>query len=139
VTEPVEHPLRVTIRTDSDVGIARIRTYRLAIEERFTQVEAAALATAVSELARNVLVHAGCGELALSVVADEGRQGIVAVVRDEGPGIADTERAMQDGYSSSGTLGLGLPSARRLVDELCLVSALGAGTTVTAKKWTLRR
>jgi serine/threonine-protein kinase RsbT len=139
VTQLVEHPLRVTIRTDSDVGIARIRTYCLAIEERFTEVEAAALATAVSELARNVLVHAGCGELELSVVAGEGRQGIVAVVRDEGPGIADIARAMQDGYSSSGTLGLGLPSARRLVDELCLVSALGAGTTVTAKKWTLRR
>jgi serine/threonine-protein kinase RsbT len=129
----------LTVGTDSDVGIARIRTQRLAIDQGFTEVEAVALATAISELARNVLVHAGGGEVALSVLAEANRRGIVAVVRDQGPGIADTGRAMQDGYSTIGTLGLGLPSARRLVDELHVLSAPGAGTTVTAKKWASRR
>ncbi len=127
--------LCVTIGTDSDVAIARIRTHRLAIDEGFTAVESAAVATAVSELARNVLVHAGSGDVAISIVAEESRVGIVAVVRDEGPGIIDPDRVMQDGYSTTGSLGLGLPSARRLVDELHLLSVPGVGTTVTAKKW----
>jgi serine/threonine-protein kinase RsbT len=135
VTGCLDRPMRVTIRTDSDVGIARIRTHRLAIDEGFSEVESAAVATAVSELARNVLVHAGHGEVALSVVAEESRRGIVAVVRDEGAGIANTERVMGDGYSTTGTLGLGLPSARRLVDEFHLLSVPGAGTTVTVTKW----
>jgi serine/threonine-protein kinase RsbT len=135
VTERLERPLRVTIMSESDVGIARIRAHRLAIDEGFTEVESVAVATAVSELARNVLVHAGLGEVALSVVAEAGRHAIVAVVRDEGPGIADTERVMRDGYSTTGTLGLGLPSARRLVDEFHVLSVPGVGTTVTAKKW----
>jgi serine/threonine-protein kinase RsbT len=126
----------VTIWTDSDVSIARIRTQRFAIDEGgFTETEAVAIATAVSELARNVLVHAAHGEVALSVVVEESRRGILVVVRDEGPGITDTERALQDGYSSTGTLGLGLPSAQRLVDELHVVSVPGVGTTVTATKW----
>ena len=135
MTERREGVVRVTITTDSDVAMARIRTHRLAIDEGFTDVESAALATAVSELAQNVFVHAGRGELAVSVVEEPGRVGILAVARDEGPGIVDIERAMQDGYSTIGTLGLGLPSARRLVDELYVLSAPGAGTTVTAKKW----
>lgn len=132
-------PLYVTITVDSDVAIARIRTHSLAIEEGFTEVESAAAATAVSELARNVLVHAGGGDVAVSVVAEKCRVGIVVVVRDEGPGMVDTDRVMQDGYSTTGTLGLGLPSARRLVDELLVVSVPGVGTTVTAKKWRSRR
>jgi serine/threonine-protein kinase RsbT len=130
--------LCVAITTDSDVAIARIRTHSLAIEEGFTEVESAAAATAVSELARNVLVHAGRGDVAISIVAEKSRVGIVVVARDEGPGMVDTDRVMQDGYSTTGTLGLGLPSARRLVDELLVVSVPGVGTTVTAKKWRSR-
>jgi serine/threonine-protein kinase RsbT len=135
VMERRERSVRVTIANDSDVAMARIEAHRLAIGEGFSDVESAALATAVSELAQNVLVHAGYGDVAVSVIAEAGRVGIVAVARDEGPGIVDTDRAMQDGYSTTGTLGLGLPSARRLVDELHVLSAPGAGTTVTAKKW----
>jgi len=130
-----ERSLRFTIAGESDVGIARIRTHRLAIDEGFSEVAAAALATAVSELARNVLAHARSGELVLEIAVEEARHGIVATVRDEGPGIASIERAMEDGYSTTRSLGLGLPSARRLVDELEVVSVAGVGTTVTAKKW----
>lgn len=135
MTERRERSVRVRIANDSDVAMARIETRRLATDEGFTDVESAALATAVSELAQNVLVHAGRGDVAVSVVAEQGRVGISAVARDEGPGIADIDRAMQDGYSTTGTLGLGLPSARRLVDELHVLSVPGTGTTVTAKKW----
>jgi serine/threonine-protein kinase RsbT len=127
--------LRVPIATESDVGIARIRTHRLALDEGLGEVEAAAIATAVSELARNVLVHAGSGELVLGIAHEAGRRGIVAIVEDRGPGISDLERAMQDGYSTTTSLGLGLPSARRLVDQLGIVSVPGTGTTVTATKW----
>jgi serine/threonine-protein kinase RsbT len=135
MTKPIELPLRVTIASDSDVGIARMRTHRLALDEGFTEVAAGAVATAVSELARNVLVHARCGEVVLGIAQGDGRRGIVAVVQDEGPGIVDTARVMLDGYSTTGSLGLGLPSAQRLVDELHILSVAGVGTTVTAKKW----
>jgi serine/threonine-protein kinase RsbT len=128
-------PLRVPLAHDSDVGIARLRTHRLAVDDGFTEVAAAALATAISELARTVLVHARSGDLVLQVVEEQGRHGIRAVLRDDGPGLADEERAMQDGYSTTGSLGLGLPSARRLVDVLHIVTVPGVGTTVTATKW----
>jgi serine/threonine-protein kinase RsbT len=135
VTERLETRLRVSLTTDSDVGIARIRTHDLALEEGLTEVQATAVATAVSELTRNVIVHAARGELMLSVVVDGERRGILAVVADVGPGIPDIERALEDGYSTVGTLGLGFPSARRLVDEFHVVSVLGIGTTVRVKKW----
>src|SRR4051812_38365948 len=106
----------IEIHKDSDVAIARIRTLRLAQAEGFTEVAATAVATAVSELARNALVHAGSGEVHLAMTEDErGRRGIVIVVRDHGPGIANIERSMSDGYSTkTGSLGLGMPSAQRL-------------------------
>jgi serine/threonine-protein kinase RsbT len=94
-----------------------------------------ALATAVSEIIRNVIVHAGTGEFVLGIEQEPGRVGIVAIARDDGPGILDIERAMVDGYSSASGLGLGLPSARRLVDEFAIESVLGQGTVITLKKW----
>jgi serine/threonine-protein kinase RsbT len=137
-TPHLETGLCMSVVADSDVDMARMRTHRLAIDEGLTDVDATAIATAVSELARNVLAHAARGMVTLSVVAEEGRHGIAAVVKDDGPGITDTERAMEDGYSSTGTLGLGLPSARRLADDFHLLSVLGVGTTVTVKKWNQR-
>jgi serine/threonine-protein kinase RsbT len=124
----------VRIASESDVAIARIRTHDLAVAEGFTEVAASAFATAVSELARNVLVHAAFGELVLGI-RREPELGIVAVVRDHGPGIADIELALRDGYSTTGTLGLGLPSARRLVDELEIETDPAIGTTVTVTRW----
>ena len=126
--------VHVRIASDSDVAIARIRTHDLAVAEGFTEVAASGLATAVSELARNVVVHASFGELVLGIRAER-QLGIVAVVRDHGPGIADIELALRDGYSTIGTLGLGLPSARRLVDELEIQTEPAIGTTVTVTTW----
>ena len=130
--------VQVQIASESDVAIARIRTHDLAVAEGLTEVAASALATAVSELARNVLVHAAFGELVLGIRTGPElgpALGIVAIVRDHGPGIADIELALRDGYSTSGTLGLGLPSARRLVDELEIETGPTIGTTVTVTTW----
>ncbi len=88
-----------------------------------------------SEIARNILMYAKRGEVTLSLVANGDRRGIVIVARDQGPGIRDVERALEDGYSTSGGLGLGLPGARRLMDDFDVSSGVGKGTTVTMKKW----
>jgi serine/threonine-protein kinase RsbT len=128
--------LRVPVREEADVAVARGRARELARDEGFSEGRAAAVATAVTEVARNIVVHAGAGEILLAVVEERGgRRGIVVVARDESRGIADVEEAMTDGYSTSDGLGLGLPSARRLMDEFTLVSEVGRGTTVTMKKW----
>jgi serine/threonine-protein kinase RsbT len=97
--------------------------------------DAGALVTALSEVARNVLVHGGGGEIRLGVIEESGRRAIAVAARDQGPGIADTEQAMRDGYSTAGSLGLGLSSAQRLVHEFELISTDGCGTTVLLKQW----
>jgi len=127
-------PIRVPIREEADVVVARTRALALALESGFPVGRAAAIATAVSEVARNIVVHAGVGELLLAVVEERGRVGISVVATDDA-GFGDVERAMADGYSTKQGLGLGLPSARRLMDEFALVSAVGKGTTVTMRKW----
>ena len=93
------------------------------------------IATAVSEVARNIVEYAGVGEVLLSVVQNSVRRGLQVVGRDQGPGIADIDQAMQDGYSTSQGLGLGLPGSRRLVDEFHIESKVGLGTIVTLRKW----
>jgi serine/threonine-protein kinase RsbT len=93
------------------------------------------IATAISEVARNIIEYAGTGQMALTVLDDRGAQGMQIVARDNGPGIADVELALRDGYSSAGSLGLGLPGARRLMDELEVSAPLGRGTTITMRKW----
>jgi len=127
--------LRVAIREEADVAMARKAARELAAVVGLSVARAAALAIAVTEVARNIVVHARGGEVLLGVVEDRGRRGIVAIARDRAPGIRDVERALEDGYSTGAGLGLGLPSARRLVDEFALVSAVGQGTTVTMTKW----
>jgi serine/threonine-protein kinase RsbT len=132
--------IRVPVREESDVAIARVRARDLARREGFPEGRLGALATAVTEVARNIVVHAGAGEVLLAVVAEGGRRGILVVARDAARGIPDVELAMRDGYSTQGGgLGLGLPSARRLMDEFTLVTAVGEGTTVTMKKWAHER
>jgi serine/threonine-protein kinase RsbT len=93
------------------------------------------IAAAVSEIARNILMYAKRGEIRFQVVNDGDRCGLVAVAVDRGPGIADVELALQEGHSTAGGLGLGLPGAKRLMDEFDIVSAVGLGTTITMKKW----
>lgn len=127
--------IRVPVREEVDVSVARRRARELALREGFREGRAAAVATAVSELAWNIVRHAGAGEVLLEVVTERGRRAVVVVARDGHPGIADLEAAMRDGHSTRGGLGMGLPSARRLSDEFTIDSALGRGTTVTLKKW----
>jgi serine/threonine-protein kinase RsbT len=128
---------RIAIESDADVVTARQRARALAVELDMPTTDQTLLATAISEVARNITAYAQRGEVLLELVRDRrGRRGIRVVARDEGPGIADLERALTDGYTTGGGLGLGLPGARRLVDEFEIETAAGVGTTVTLVKWT---
>lgn len=129
-------PTRLPIAHDADIVAARQAGRQLAGPLGFSGSELTLIATAISEIARNIVTYAGSGEIMISIEEREGRQGIAVVARDEGPGIADIEQAMRDGFSTGKSLGLGLPGARRLMDEFEIVSALGRGTTVTMRKWT---
>jgi len=95
----------------------------------------ALVATAVSELARNIVAYAGRGEMVLRLIEDEAEQGVEVIAVDAGPGIVDLELALQNGYSTSGGLGLGLPGVRRLMDHFHIVSEPRKGTSVTIRKW----
>jgi len=126
-----------TVRIGSDLDILKARQQgrTLAREIGFSGSNLTIIATAISELARNILLYAKAGELALGPIEANGHRGIAIVARDRGPGIPDIARAMQVGFSTSGSLGLGLPGAQRLMDEFEVVSEVGRGTTITAKKW----
>lgn len=126
---------RLPIRTEHDIVAARRCGRELAEREGFSSSEVTVVATAISELARNIVQYAPEGEIVLDLVTENGRRGILIVATDRGPGIPDVERALQDGYSTSRSLGLGLPGARRLMDEFDIRSTVGSGTTIRAKKW----
>ncbi len=126
---------RLPIGSEHDILTARQRGRELAAELGFSGSDLTLVATAISEIARNIVEYAGRGEMSFTLVRDGQSRGIVVVARDEGPGIPDVSRAMQDGYSTGRSLGLGLPGARRLMDEFEVDSAAGRGTTVTMKKW----
>jgi serine/threonine-protein kinase RsbT len=125
----------VAIRIDSDIVEARQKGRLLAQQVGLSTTDQTLVATAISELARNILKYAGTGEILLGIERLAGRHGVVVTARDRGPGIADIERAMQDGFSTAGGLGLGLPGAKRLMDEFSIDSAPGRGTTIVMKKW----
>ena len=127
--------VRVAIESDADVVVARQRARELAAGLGLSGTDLTLLATAISEIARNITTYAERGEVAVSVVATGRRRGVRVVASDEGPGIADLELALRDGYTSGVGLGMGLPGTRRLVDEFDIVSAPGEGTTVTFVKW----
>lgn len=127
--------VRVPVTTDADVVVARQKGRELAARAGFSATELTVIATAISEMARNIVKFATRGEVLISVVTENERKGVTVVVRDVGPGIPDVQRAVQDGYSTYGGLGLGLPGARRLMDEFEIVSEVGKGTTVTMTKW----
>lgn len=127
--------VRVAIRTDADVVTARQEARTMGAGLGFSSTDLTLLATAISEVARNITTYAGEGEVALRVLHDSGRDGIEVVASDAGPGIEDVELAMQDGFTTGAGLGLGLPGTRRLVDEFELRSRPGAGTTVRLVKW----
>lgn len=132
---PVGDELIIPIGTEVDIVEARKRGRELAAELGFRNSDQALIATAISELARNILQYAKTGEVILSVERKGERRGIGVVASDHGPGISDPERALQDGYSTAKGLGLGLPGSRRIMDEFELVSGVGQGTRITLKKW----
>ncbi len=114
---------------------ARRSGRRLAKAAGFATADITLVVTAISEVARNIVMYAGQGEVVIRVVDDDGRRGIEIVAEDQGPGIADVEQALEDGYSTGPGMGLGLPGARRLMDELTVDSTIGVGTKVIMKKW----
>jgi serine/threonine-protein kinase RsbT len=126
---------RIPIVRETDIVLARQQGRQIAASCGFSNTEQTLIATAISEVARNIVVYAGSGEVLLQALDESERRGILVVARDQGPGISDPELAMRDGYSTTKSLGLGLPGAKRLMDEFDLASARGKGTTVTMKKW----
>ena len=127
--------IRVPIHSDQDIVGARQKGRTLAAELGFSSADATLIATAISELARNIVSYARRGEIRLQRIQNTVRQGIMVVALDEGPGIRDVAQALRDGFSTSGSLGLGLPGVRRLMDEFEIASKPGLGTTVTVRKW----
>lgn len=130
-----EGVVRVPVSRDADVVLARQRAREVAAEVGFSATDMTLIATAISEVTRNIVKFAERGEIVLTVVSHEGRRGLHVVARDVGPGIPDLDEAMRDGYSTYHGFGLGLPGAKRLMDHFELESTPGEGTTVTMEKW----
>lgn len=131
----IEAEAEVTILEDGDIVTARRKGRELAENLAFSSIDQVLITTAISELARNILHYARGGQVRLARLNNHERKGILVIASDQGPGIPDIERAMQPGYSTSSSLGLGLPGVKRLMDEMTIESNLGVGTTITAKKW----
>jgi serine/threonine-protein kinase RsbT len=132
---PALQDIVVAIRSDGDIVSARQQGRSLAAAIGFGATDATLIATAISELARNIVMYAGQGEVSIRNLEISHRKGIVIAARDDGPGIRSIDDVLRDGYSTSGGLGLGLPGVKRLMDEFAIDSELGHGTMVTIKKW----
>ncbi|WP_088708328.1 anti-sigma regulatory factor [Noviherbaspirillum denitrificans] len=121
----------------NDVDVLKVRKYgkELAAALQFSTSERTIVATAISEIARNTVLYAKAGAMHLRLIRNGMKRGLMIVATDEGPGIPDLKLAMQDGYTTSRGLGIGLPGAKRLMDEFDIVSEVGKGTVITMKKW----
>jgi serine/threonine-protein kinase RsbT len=137
IANVVEFPVitRIRICTDVDFMKACREGRELAAQVGFTTSDLTVIAVAISELGRNIVHYAKRGEIIMRAVQHNGTRGIMIVAKDDGPGIPDIERALEEGFSTSGSLGLGLPGVRRLMDEFEIISEPGRGTTVSVKKW----
>jgi serine/threonine-protein kinase RsbT len=131
----VEGDIVVNIQNSDDIVAARSAGHQLALDLGFSLTDVTMIATAISEIARNITSYAGRGAVRVTVADREGRKALVVRAEDYGPGIADVDRAMEDGYSTGRGLGMGLPGARRLMDRLVVDSKLGRGTVVEMWKW----
>lgn len=127
------------VRSEVDVYVLASSGRRLATQLGFNHADQTRIEIVILELARNILAHAGTGELELRSIEHQGRHGIEVIASDQGPGIADPELALQDGFSTAHTLGAGLPGVRRLMDEFELTTAPQQGTRVRAVRWLPRR
>ena len=130
--------IHVPVSSDEDMLPARAEGRALALKLGFSRTDATLIATAISEIARNIVVHVGKGEIIMKSVREDSRHGLIVIATDAGPGIPDLEAALEHGYASRGGLGLGLPGARRLMDDFDVQSERGKGTTITMTKWRLR-
>jgi serine/threonine-protein kinase RsbT len=130
--------VRVAIESDSDLVAARAAARDLAARLGFSRTDATLIATAISEVARNIVVHVGHGAILMRPVYEDSRYGLEIVAEDNGVGIRDIDAALEDGYAGRGGLGLGLPGARRLMDDFQIATAADRGTRVTMKKWRFR-
>lgn len=127
--------VRVEVRSDADTVVARQAGRAAALRIGLSRTDATFVATAISEIARNISVHAGQGEIIIRRVTENGRSGMLVIARDEGPGIRDVDAVLRHDYSSEAGLGIGLWGAQRLMDDVVVTSELGKGTTVTMTKW----
>ncbi|WP_459546899.1 anti-sigma regulatory factor [Nocardia sp. X0981] len=125
----------IAVKMSNDIVTARQAGRELAEELGFTLTDRTMISTAISEVARNITSYAGSGEIRLQVDERDGRRALVVQAKDQGPGIIDIPRAMEDGYSTGLGLGLGLPGAKRLMDGMAIESAPGQGTLVEMWKW----
>lgn len=125
------------MRIDSEEGLieARRQSRNLARRGGFREADRAIVAAIVSELARNILRYAACGDMAMKLVDEDGRVGICIAAQDQGPGIPNVDNALRDGFSTSGRLGVGLPGVRRLADDFQIQAGAGGGTTVRVRRW----
>lgn len=131
----MSNEIRVPIHHDGDIVTARQRGRELAARVGFAGSDLTVIATAISEVSRNIVSYAKRGEIIFEAAVEHNRSGIVVIAQDEGPGITSLEDAMRDGFSTGGSLGLGLPGVRRLMDDFGIESTVGRGTIVTMKKW----
>ena len=125
----------VPILTDMDIVAARQSGRKLATELGFSQTDTTLIATAISELTRNIILYAKQGEVVLRPLQRLDVKGIMVIARDRGPGIENVPQVMRMGFSTSGSLGLGLPGVKRLMDDFNIDSQPGSGTTITVQKW----
>ena len=125
----------IPVASDADLVLARQAGRRLAQELGFSSTDITLIATAISEVARNIIQYAGAGEIILDTIDEDRRVGILVIARDKGPGIDDIALAIRDGYTTGKGMGLGLPGSRRLMDEFEIDSEPDQGTTIVMKKW----
>jgi serine/threonine-protein kinase RsbT len=130
--------IRVVIESESDLVEARAAARDLAARLGFSRTDATLIATAISEVARNIVVHVGQGAILMRPLYEDSRYGLEVIAEDNGVGIRDVQAALEDGYAGRGGLGLGLPGARRLMDDFEIETDADTGTRVTMKKWRLR-
>ena len=127
--------IRIPVRNETGIAWSVMEARKAAMAIGFDEIVCQMIATAVSELANNIVKYAGCGEILMDRINIGSRTGIQVIARDRGPGIEDIQKAMADHYSSGNTLGLGLPGVKRMMDEFELTSEPGKRTTVTIRKW----
>ncbi|MEH7443931.1 anti-sigma regulatory factor [Bacillus sp. JJ1122] len=128
-------PILININNEFDIVLARQKGREVSKELQFGGVDQARITTAISELARNIYLYAGSGQITISVLEESGRKGIHISAVDNGPGINDIRMVLQDGYSTSGGLGAGLPGVKRLMDSFDIDSMPGSGTKISITKW----